>query len=832
MAVRMTHPTFHRTSLLVFAAVAALGVALPWAAQQPPQSDTVVNPLAGNPAAIQAGTRLFNDFCADCHGGGGVGNNKGPALNTGTFKHGGDDAGLFRTIKNGIPGTEMDANANVPDSQIWQLVAYIRSLAPVTERGPAASASAVGGSAAAGEAIFFGKGACATCHDINGRGGAVGSDLSGAGQLPAATLRQAILDPNALTPPAGGRGGGRGRGGAPRPVTVVVKYRDGREVRGIRRSEDTFSLQLVDATGRFHFIDKMTADVRIDPMSLMPAYKDRLSEEEITNLVAYLAAQHGRDTTTTTGVPGVPTTGGVSYERLTAADKEPHNWTMFWGDYRGTHYSALKQIDTTNVGRLQAQWASPIPGDSILEATPIVVDGIMYVTGSGNPLTVTALDAKTGRQIWRYTRQQPVKNPYENNRFNRGVAILDNRLFVGTRDAVLIALDARSGAALWQVQMAATMEGYELTSPPLVVKDKVIMGMGGGEYATRGFIDAYDAASGKRLWRFYTVPGPGEFGNETWKGDSWQKGGVGAWLTTTYDPDLNLVYVPVGNPAPQIDRSVRGEGLDNLFSSSVVALDASTGLRKWHYQFTPNDGRDWDSTEDMILVDRMWKGKPRKLLLHADRNGFFYVLDRVTGEFLQATPVVYQNWNKGFDAKGRPIEVPGANSSPDGTFLVYPTLVGGTNYQPPSYSPLTGFFYLQYAESGQQYVSGPAEYGRGQQYIGRAQGRGAPPARGANDPPPSAGIKALDVDTGKTVWDFKIFQGSLTNGVLATGGNVVFGSIRDGNVAALDARTGKHLWHFQTGAVIAATPISYAVDGRQYMAVAAGNFVYGFALPQ
>ena len=290
----------------------------------------------------------------------------------------------------------------------------------------------------------------------------------------------------------------------------------------------------------------------------------------------------------------------------------------------------------------------------------------MYVTGSGNPLTVTALDAKTGRQIWRYTRQQPVKNPYENNRFNRGVAILDNRLFVGTLDAVLIALDARSGAVLWQVQMADTMEGYELTSPPLVVKDKVIMGMGGGEYAIRGFIDAYDAASGKRLWRFNTVPGPGEFGNDTWKGDSWQKGGGGAWLTPTFDPDLNLVYVPVGNPAPQLDRSVRGDGLDNLFSSSVVALDANTGLRKWHYQFTPNDGHDWDSTEDMILVDRMWKGQPRKLLLHADRNGFFYVLDRVTGEFLQATPFVYQNWNKGFDANGRPIVVPGANSSPEG----------------------------------------------------------------------------------------------------------------------------------------------------------------------
>jgi alcohol dehydrogenase (cytochrome c) len=293
------------------------------------------------------------------------------------------------------------------------------------------------------------------------------------------------------------------------------------------------------------------------------------------------------------------------------------------------------------------------------------------------------------------------------------------------------------------------------------------------------------------------------------------------------------VYVPVGNPAPQLDRSVRGEGLDNLFSDSVVALDADTGLRKWHYQFTPNDGRDWDSTEDMVLVDRVWHGQPRKLLLHADRNGFFYVLDRTTGAFLQATPFVYQNWNKGFDAKGRPIEVPGSNSSPEGSFIVYPTLVGGTNYQAPSYSPDTGLFYLAYAESGQQYTSGPAEYARGQQYIGRPAGRGGPPpARGPNDPAPSAGIKALDPENGRTVWDFKIFQGSLTNGVLATAGNVVFASIRDGNIAALDAKTGKPLWRFQTGAVHAASPISYSVDGRQFVVLAAGNFVYGFALPE
>jgi alcohol dehydrogenase (cytochrome c) len=404
-------------------------------------------------------------------------------------------------------------------------------------------------------------------------------------------------------------------------------------------------------------------------------------------------------------------------------------------------------------------------------------------------------------------------------------------LFLGTLDAALIALDARTGLPLWNVQVADTMEGYSITSPPLALNDKIIVGVSGGEFATRGFIDAYAAATGTRLWRFYTVPGPGEFGHDTWKGDSWQRGGSAPWLTGSYDPQLNLLYWSVGNPAPFADRSVRGDG-DNLFSCSVLALDADTGQRKWHYQFTPNDGHDWDSAQDMILVDRVWHRQSRKLLLHADRNAFLYVLDRVTGKFLQATPFVHQTWNQGFDPHGRPIMSPGSNSSPEGSILVYPTLGGGTNFQAPSYSPATGLLYLAYSEGGAQFVGGPAEYERGRQYVGGGAGRGVPPARGANDPAPSAGIKAIDPESGKTMWDFKIFQGSLTNGVLATSGGVVFAAIRDGNLAALDAKTGKPLWHFQTGANVAASPMSYAVDGRQFVAISAGNSVYAFALPE
>ncbi len=576
------------------------------------------------------------------------------------------------------------------------------------------------------------------------------------------------------------------RQAAPPPV-VVVRTKDGREIRGVRRNEDTFSVQLVDTAGAFHVFDKSTLE----------AYR----------------------------IEGAP--GGVTVDRLVTAGAEPQNWLMYWGDYRATHYSGLKQIDTGNVRQLRAAWAFPMPGDSVLEATPVVVDGVMYTTQPG---VVVALDARSGRQLWRSTRPQKVKNPYEINPFNRGVAVAGNRLFVGTLDAALVALDARTGLPLWETQVADTMLGYSITSAPLVVKDKVLVGITGGEFGARGFLDAYDLVTGQRLWRWYAVPAPGEFGNDTWKGDSWKLGGSPMWLTGSYDPELNLVYWTVGNPGPQIDRSVRGD-LDNLFSDSVVAIDPETGRRAWHYQFTPNDGHDWDACQAVLLVDRMWRGQMRKLLLHADRNGMFYVLDRTNGTLLSATPFVYQNWNAGVDATGRPIAVPGSNSSREGSFFVYPTVGGATNFQAPSYSPLTGWMYLEYRESGQGYVSSPVTYEAGRQYIGReAAGAGVGPKPG--EPAASAGIKALDPETGKTMWDFKIFQGSLTNGVLATAGNVVFGAVRDGNIVALDARSGAHLWHFQTGANMAASPMSYAVQGRQFVAISAGNTLYAFALPE
>ena len=565
---------------------------------------------------------------------------------------------------------------------------------------------------------------------------------------------------------------------------TVVPTRTG-EIRGERLNEDTFSIQILDASGTIHIVDKVTREVRSLTMR------------------------------------------GVGADRLVKANQEPHNWLMYWGDYQGTHYSPLTQIDTTNVQRLQAAWAFPMPGDAVLEATPLVIDGVMYTSQPG---ATVALDAVTGRQLWRSVRPQKVKNPNEINPFSRGVAVLDQRLFVGTLDAALLALDVSTGKVLWEIQVADSMVGYTITSPPLVVKDKVIVGVSGGEFGARGFLDAYEPATGKRLWRWYGVPGPGEFGHDTWPGDSWKQGGGPMWLTGSYDPALNLLYWTVGNPGPQIDRSVRGD-LDNLFSDSVVALDPDTGQRKWHYQFTPNDGHDWDSCQDVVLVDRMWRGQMRKLLLHADRNGHFYVLDRTTGEFLSGTPFVYANWASGFDAKGRPQQVPGSNSSPKGSFFVYPTVGGATNFQAPSYSPLTGWFYLQYAEGGQRYISATETFEAGKQYIGRSTTVDTSVGPKPSEPGRSAGIKAIDPDTGKTMWDTKVFQRSLATGVLATGGQLLFAAIRDGNLAALDARSGAFLWRFQTGTNMNASPMSYAVGGRQFVAISAGNTLYSFALP-
>lgn len=759
------------------------------------------NPFANNRTAADAGKRIYDQTCQACHGANGRGD-RGPSL-AGTMTRGNLDGEIFLNIRNGIRGTQMPGFPGLQTEQIWQLVTYIRTLnsAPA-----AATGETVSGNAASGEALFFGRAGCVSCHEVNARGGIAGPELSNAARFPAAQLRAKITNPaTVLTPLARGRRGGH----------VVVKMKDGREIRGVRKAEDTFTLHMADAAGKLHMLNTASiAETRNEAASLMPAAK--LAAGEIDDIVAYLKARTGRDLAQTVKAP---IAGGLSPERLRNASKEPNNWFSYWGNYDGKHFSQLDQINAANVKGLQVKWTAQLPGDSILQSTPVVVDGVMYTAGP--PGEVYAIDARTGLQIWRYQRKQKQINPYESNRFNRGVAVLGNRVFLGTLDAYVIALDARTGLPLWETKVAETMEGYAITAAPLAIGDKIIVGIGGGEYGVRGFLDAYDAASGKRLWRFHTTAGPGEFGAESWSGDSWKRGGAGTWLTGSYDPESDTLFWTTGNPGPDMNNRIR-KG-DNLFSCSVIALDPNTGKRKWHYQFTPNDSHDWDSNEDVVLFDRVIDGRPRKLMLHGDRNGFLYLLDRTDGTFLKAWPLVKQTWNVGFDERGRPMWAPNSQATPEGT-IVFPSLGGATNWQSPSFDDRTGLFYIVTSEAGQRYFIDEQTYEPGKAYWGgRAQGI---------DVAPIAAIKAIDTLTGTVKWSYRISAGSLAAGVLATKGGVLFAGTREGNMLALDAQSGKLLWKMQTGGTIASSPMSYAVDGTQYVALSAGGVLYSFALPQ
>jgi PQQ-dependent dehydrogenase (methanol/ethanol family) len=596
---------------------------------------------------------------------------------------------------------------------------------------------------------------------------------------------------------------------------VVVKTKNGRELTGIRKAEDTFALHIADAKGARHMLAMAdVASVTDTGKPFMPTAA--LNESEADDVVAYLKSCNGRDLAKTANAS---LAGGLTPERLVNSAKEPQNWMSYWGGYDGKHFSSLDQITARNVGQLQVKWAAQLPGDAILQSTPVVVDGVMYTAGP--PGEVFALDAKTGLQIWRYQRKQKNINPFESNRFNRGVAVLGNRVFFGTLDAWIIALDARTGLPLWETQVADTMQGYAITAAPLAIKDKIIVGIGGGEYGVRGFLDAYDAATGKKLWRFHTTAGPGEFGNDTWSGDSWARGGAATWLTGSYDPELDTLYWTTGNPGPDMNNRIR-KG-DNLFSCSVVALDPNTGTRKWHYQFTPNDSHDWDSNEEVVLFDRVYDGKPRKLMIHGDRNGFLYLLDRTDGKFLKAWPLVKQTWNAGFDERGRPMWAPNSHATPEGQ-VVFPSLGGATNWQSPSYDETTNTFYVVTNEAGQRYFIDEQVYEPGKQYWG---GRAA-----GIDVPAVAAIKAFDATTGALRWKFPISAGSLAAGVLATKGGVLFAGTREGNAIALDAKTGAPLWKMQTGGTIASSPMSYSVNGKQFVALSAGGVLYAYGLPE
>jgi len=546
----------------------------------------------------------------------------------------------------------------------------------------------------------------------------------------------------------------------------------------------------------------------------------------------------------------------ITYDRLLKADQEPGNWLMYSSTYNGWRYSRLDQINTRNVKNLHVKWLFQARSPDKFETTPLVVDGIMYLTRPEND--VFALDAETGRVLWAYSHKNPERTYNCCGKVNRGLAILGNRLYMNTLDMHLIALDARSGREIWKTEIFDYREsgGYAATGAPLVVKDKVIVGMAGGEHPISGFLDAYDAATGKRLWRFNTIPQPGEANFGTWAGDSWKTGGVSTWNTGSFDPESNTLMWGTSNPWPDYNRDFRAG--DNLYSCSVLALDPDTGKLKWHFQFTPSDTHDWDSTQIPILLDLDFRNQPRKLLAWPNRNGFFYLLDRNNGNFLLAKNYVKQTWAKGFNDRGRPDVIPGSDPTPEGIDTVWPGVDGAANWMSHSFSPITRLLYVFAREERRLFTKTAIRHAANEEGTSAIPPVSAAPnaprpapenvgngifGAGGNLPPPAATgrrarfapeesygkVVAIDPSTGTIKWEHKVLSPPW-GGVMSTAGNLVFGGTVEGVVFALDARTGERLWYFGANERVYASPISFLANGKQYVSLPIGDVLVTFGL--
>lgn len=496
------------------------------------------------------------------------------------------------------------------------------------------------------------------------------------------------------------------------------------------------------------------------------------------------------------------------------------NWISYNGDYSGRRYSSLAEINPGNLAGLRAEWVFHARDSKRLEVTPLVVNGMMFATASNDAF---ALDARTGRVVWHHS--WPISEGLIDDaagHINRGVAVWRDRVYMETDNAHLLCLDARSGNLIWDVAYADWNKNYGATSAPLVVKDKILVGTSGGDDGVRGFVAAFDALSGKLAWRFWTIPGPGEFGSESWPGKLYLHGGGTTWMPGTYDPQVNTIYWGTSNPAPDFDGGVRPG--DDLYTDCVLALDPDTGKLKWYFQFTPHDLFDFDAVETPILIDTNYRGVPRKLLVEANRNGFIYVLDRANGEFLSATPFVEKlNWAKGIDAHGRPL-LTGAQPTAEGT-RICPGFAGATNWFAPSYSESTHSVYFMALEACQTFFLKPQTFQEGRDYY----------STGVKRIPSETSQKVLvafNLETNSIAWKYpQTSGGHSTAGTMATAGGLVFFGDNAGSFEAVDARSGKPLWHFNTGQDISASPMSYAIAGKQYVAIAAGSDIFSFALP-
>lgn len=763
------------------------------------------------------GRAAYERLCSSCHGADGEGAGHAPGFVNVRRPRAPSHAALRELVRAGIPEAGMPGFA-LPDAELDAIARYVEAL-----RAPAAN-HPTEGDAGAGARFFNGPGGCARCHMVRGAGGLNGPDLSNLG----AERRRAEIE-LALTDPDRARAlRVRGRDDESASGRLVsLRLRDGGTLRGFVRYQSPFDLGLVDLTARFHSL-AMTAvaalEVEPSPMPRLQA-----TPAERRDLLAYLT-RLVRDTSPAATFRGAATTDvkpAVAAAPETAAfaaiAKPPTGeWPTYHGHLSGNRHSPLDQINLSNVTRLAPRWTFPIPsGQKTLQTTPVVVEGLMYVTAAN---AIWALDARTGRQVWHYSRPRTeglVGDPAAG--INRGVAILGDRLFFQTDHAHVLALHRTTGHLLWDVEMADFRQHYGATSAPLVVNDLVIAGVSGGDEGNRGFLDAYRATTGERVWRFWTVPARGEPGSETWVGSALEHGCAATWLTGTYDPEARLLYWPTGNPCPDYNGDER-KG-DNLYSNSVLALDPDSGGLKWHFQFTPHDLHDWDATETPMLVDADFKGEPRKLLLHADRNGFFYALDRLSGELLLAAPFVKTlTWASGIDPKGRPILVPGQEPSPQGT-RTCPSVEGATNWPSTAFNPATRLFYLMAQEGCGIFTKQPESWQQGRSFYGGT-------TRRAPDDPSVKYLRALDIESGKVVWEIPdVGGGIIASGVVSTAGGLVFyGDSTGGTLVAADARTGARLWHFTTGQPWRTSPMTYAVEGAQYLGVVAGATVMVFGV--
>jgi alcohol dehydrogenase (cytochrome c) len=776
---------------------------------------------------IETGKRFYDSSCIACHGPDGDGVS-GVDFGHGQFRHATSDGDLVRTIVNGVPGALMGPQP-FSEEQAQTIVRYLRDMSRMSATGRTSNA----GEVSRGKAVFEGKGQCLKCHSVDSEN-AVGIDLSAIGSMRRSIeLENALVQPNA-------RPGSR----LYRAVTA-----EGKTIQGRLFNQNTFSVELLDTKERLVSLSKANLREYGFVTSAMPSYKDKLDSQELADVVSYLKSLKGFNAPSASAVET-----GVSFENILKADQEPDNWLTYSGSLSGQRYSNLAQITPENVKNVELQWIYQTNTSEKFEATPLVINGIMYVVRPPND--VVALDAATGRIFWVYSYPRSGEG-HATYPVNRGLAVLGNELFMATKDAHLIAINAKTGELIWDVVVAKPEDGYGFTLAPLVVKDKVIVGPAGGEYGIRGFLAAFNAHTGKEIWRFNLIPGPGEPGHETWSGDSWKHGGASVWMTGTYDADLNLTYWGIGNPGPDWNGDVRPG--DNLYTDSVVALNPDNGQLKWHFQFTPHDEFDFDSVQVPVLADMQWEGMPRKVLLTANRNGFWYVLDRTTGHFLYGKPFVKVTWTSGLDQNGRPQNV--VKSSTDGV-VVYPGIQGGTSWYSPSYSPRTGLFYVPAWEDTYTTVIKRsverAEDGIVTRWFGpifekvthrpfsaslKVQGyfggtlKSPPIARSQQpifDRPEEDGygvIRAFDPHSGDLKWQFKMMDVT-DSGILTTASDLLFSGGRDGYFFALDARTGSPLWKAAVGGWVTASPIAYSAAGKEYVAVAAGNSLFTYALKQ